>query len=268
MTATHADEGRMTLIEHLTELRSRLMKCVIAVVIGGIICWIFYPQIFRALIDPYCDSLSEETRTATGELVGTTDCRLLQTDPLEGFSIRMMIAGYGGIVLAVPVILYQLWKFIAPGLYKHERRYALPFVIVGAALFLMGGGLAYWSVPRALTFLNDIGGANLVQVFSPRPYLSFITKMILAFGIGFEFPILLAFLQMVGVVTPQLLRKYWRYAAVGIVVLVALITPSGDPITLCVLAVPMYLFYELSILYGRFWQRRKRKKEAGAGVAS
>jgi sec-independent protein translocase protein TatC len=268
MTSTHADEGRMTLIEHLTELRSRLMKCVIAVVIGGIICWIFYNQIFRALIDPYCDTLSAEAKAASNSLGGGDECRLLQTDPLEGFSIRMMIAGYGGIVLAVPVILYQLWKFIAPGLYKHERRYALPFVIVGAALFLMGGGLAYWSVPRALTFLNDIGGANLVQVFSPRPYLSFITKMILAFGIGFEFPILLAFLQMVGVVTPQLLRKYWRYAAVGIVVLVALITPSGDPITLCVLAVPMYLFYELSILYGRFWQRRKRKKEAGAGVAS
>jgi sec-independent protein translocase protein TatC len=268
MTSTHADEGRMTLIEHLTELRSRLMKCVIAVIIGGIICWIFYNQIFRALIDPYCDTLSAEAKAASNSLGGGDECRLLQTDPLEGFSIRMMIAGYGGIVLAVPVILYQLWKFIAPGLYKHERRYALPFVIIGAALFLMGGGLAYWSVPRALDFLNSIGGTNLVQVFSPKPYLSFITKMILAFGIGFEFPILLAFLQMVGVVSPQKLRQVWRYAAVGIVILVAVITPSGDPITLCVLAVPMYIFYELSIVYGRFWTRRRRKKEAGAGVGA
>ena len=171
MTSTHADEGRMTLVEHLTELRSRLMKCIIAVVIGGVICWIFYNQIFRALIDPYCDTLSAEAKAASNSLSGGDECRLLQTDPLEGFSIRMMIAGYGGIVLAVPVILYQLWKFIAPGLYKHERRYALPFVIVGVVLFLMGGGLAYWSVPRALSFLNSIGGANLVQVFSPKPYL-------------------------------------------------------------------------------------------------
>jgi sec-independent protein translocase protein TatC len=268
MTATHADEGRMTLIEHLTELRSRLMKCIIAVIIGGIVCWIFYNQIFKFLIDPYCDTLSEDAQAAANNLGAQDQCRLLQTDPLEGFSIRMMIAGYGGIVLAVPVILYQLWRFIAPGLYKHERRYALPFVVIGALLFLMGGGLAYWSVPRALDFLNTIGGANLVQVFSPKPYLSFITKMIVAFGIGFEFPILLAFLQMVGVVSPQQLRKFWRYAAVGIVILVAVITPSGDPITLCVLAVPMYIFYELSILYGHFWTRRKRKKEAAAGVLS
>jgi sec-independent protein translocase protein TatC len=168
----------------------------------------------------------------------------------------------------MPVLLFQLWRFVAPGLYKHERRYALPFVVAGAVLFLLGGGLAYWSVPRALSFLNHVGGANLVQIFSPKPYLSFITKMIVAFGIGFEFPILLCFLQMVGVVTPQQLRRFWRYAAVGIVILVAVITPSGDPITLCVLAVPMYLFYELSILYGRLWQRRRRKKEATAGAAA
>src|SRR5690606_13420095 len=119
MDASHGDDGRMTLVEHLTELRSRLIKCIIAVAVGAVVCWIFYPQIFDALIAPYCDSLTEETRTATGALVGD-ECRLLQTDPLEGFSIRLMIAGYGGVVLAVPVILYQLWKFIAPGLYKHE----------------------------------------------------------------------------------------------------------------------------------------------------
>jgi sec-independent protein translocase protein TatC len=263
--ATHTDDGRMTLVEHLTELRSRLIKCALAVFVGAVICWILYPQIFEVLIDPYCDSLTTETRTATGSLLGE-DCNLLQTDPLEGFSIRMMIAGYGGVALAVPVILWQLWRFIAPGLYKHERRYALPFAIVGAVLFFMGGALAYWSVPRALEFLNTIGGPDLIQVFSPKPYLSFITKMILAFGIGFEFPIVLAFLQMVGIVTPRQLRRAWRYAAVGIVALVAVITPSGDPITLIVLSVPMYLFYELSILYGWIYTRRRRKTEAAAGA--
>jgi sec-independent protein translocase protein TatC len=267
MNATHTDDGRMTLVEHLTELRSRLIKCFLAVIVGAVICWIFYPQIFAALIDPYCDSLTQETRNAQGALIGN-DCKLLQTDPLEGFSIRMTIAGYGGVALAVPVILWQLWRFIAPGLYKHERRYALPFAIIGAALFFLGGALAYWSVPRALEFLNAIGGQDLVQVFSPKPYLGFITKMILAFGIGFEFPILLAFLQMVGVVTPRQLRGAWRYAAVGIVLLVAVITPSGDPITLVVLAVPMYLFYEISILYGWVWTRRRRKKEAAEAAAA
>lgn len=268
MDASHTDDGRMTLVEHLTELRSRLIRCIIAVVIGAVICWIFYPQIFQALIDPYCDSLTDETRTATGALLGN-DCRLLQTDPLEGFSIRLMIAGYGGVALAVPVILYQLWRFVAPGLYKHERRYALPFVLVGAALFLLGGALAYWSVPRALEFLNAIGGEDLIQVFSPKPYLSFITKMIIAFGIGFEFPIVLCFLQMVGVVDYSTLARTRRYAIVGIVALVAVITPSGDPFTLMVLSVPMYLFYEFSILYGWLWKKRQRKKElAEAGSAT
>jgi sec-independent protein translocase protein TatC len=263
MDASHADDGRMTLVEHLTELRSRLIKCALAVAVGAVICWIFYDPIFRALIDPYCASLTDETRTATGALLGE-DCRLLQTDPLEGFSVRLTIAGYGGLALAMPVILYQLWRFIAPGLYKHERRYALPFVLTGAALFLLGGALAYWSVPRALEFLNNIGGPNLIQVFSPKPYLSFMTKMIIAFGIGFEFPILLCFLQMAGVVTPGALSRARRYAAVGIVALVAVITPSGDPITLIVLSVPMYLFYEISIVYGRLWHRRRRRREAAA----
>lgn len=257
----------MTLVEHLAELRTRIVRCVLAIAAGGVVCWIFYPQIFRALIHPYCDSLSSSAKAAQSGLTGG-ECKLLQTDPLEGFSIRMTIAAYGGVVLAVPVILWQLWRFIAPGLYKHERRFALPFVIIGVCLFLLGGGLAYWSVPRALTFLNSIGGNDLITVFAPRPYLSFIIKMIVAFGIGFEFPILLCFLQMVGVVSYKALRRSWRYAAVGITVLVAVITPSGDPITLCVLAVPMYLFYELSILYGWIWTRRKSKKEAAAGAVA
>jgi sec-independent protein translocase protein TatC len=139
MDASHADDGRMTLVEHLTELRSRLIKCILAVAVGAVICWVLYDPIFRALIDPYCDTLTDETKTATGALLGD-DCRLLQTDPLEGFSIRLMIAGYGGLALAIPVILYQLWRFVAPGLYKHERRYALPFVVTGAALFVRPTG--------------------------------------------------------------------------------------------------------------------------------
>jgi sec-independent protein translocase protein TatC len=264
MTSAPPLDGRMTFIEHIAELRMRLIRCVIAVALGAVACWILYPQIFGALIEPYCRTLDGGAGTAPGAIFGD-ECRLLQSDPLEGFSIRMMIAGYGGLVLAMPVILWQAWRFIAPGLYKHERRYALPFVAIGALLFLLGGGLAYWSVPRALTFLADIGGTDLVQVYSPKPYLSFITKMIVAFGIGFQFPIVLSFLQMVGVVSPQSLRRQWRYALVGIVILVAVLTPSGDPFTLVVLSVPMYLFYELSIVYGRLWTRRRRRREATVG---
>ena len=251
----------MTLVEHLVELRNRLIKSTLAVGIGATICFLFYSPIFRTLVRPYCESLSDAAKARSALLTGdpSTSCKLIARDPLEGFGVRMSVAVYGGICLAMPVLLWQLWRFIAPGLYKHERKYARGFVVSGVILFVLGGGLAYWSIPHALQFLNAIGGDNLAVAYSPGPYLSFIIKMIVAFGLGFEFPILLCFLQLIGVLTPQLLRKYWRHSLVGIVIIVAVVTPSGDPITLTVMSVPMYIFYEISILFGRLQQRSKRK---------
>lgn len=267
---TEIDDGRMTLVEHLTELRSRLIKSVLAVALGAIVAFVLYDHIFQVLIEPYCASLSDQARANAIALTGDPDagCKLIARDPLEGFGVRMTVAAYSGIALAMPVILWQLWRFIAPGLYKHERKYARGFVISGVILFALGGGLSYWTVPKALDFLNTIGGDDLTVAYSPRPYLSFIVKMIVGFGIGFQFPILLCFLQMIGVLSPTTLRKYWRHAAVGIVALVAVITPSGDPFSLTILSVPMYLFYEISILYGRMWQRRKRKADVQQGAAA
>ena len=155
------------------------------------------------------------------------------------------------------MLLWQAWRFVAPGLYKRERRWAIPFVASGVVLFVAGCWLAYWSIPRALDFLVGIGGPDLVSVFSPARYLSFVVKMTLAFGIGFEFPLVLIFLQLVGVVTPAVLRRVRRYAAIGIVALVAVLTPSGDPFTLLVLSVPMLLFYEIAILVGVLRDRRR-----------
>ena len=270
MTTTQTQDGRMTLVEHLVELRNRLIKSVLAVGIGAVVCFVLYAPIFRVLVKPYCDSLADSVRANAFAITGDPDasCKLVARDPLEGFGVRMTVAAYGGISLAMPVILWQLWRFIAPGLYKHERKYARSFVASGVFLFALGGALSYWTVPRALQFLNTIGGDDLTVAYSPRPYLSFIVKMIVAFGIGFEFPILLCFLQLIGVVSPQTLRKFWRHSLVGIVILVAVVTPSGDPITLTVMSVPMYLFYELSILFGRLQQRRKRKAAAREGAAA
>lgn len=252
----------MTLFEHLAELRNRLIKSALAVAVGAVICFIFYGPIFRVLVEPYCASLSDAAKLAASASVGDPEagCKLVARDPLEGFGVRMTVAGYGGIAIAMPVLLWQIWRFISPGLYRNETKYARGFVVTGVVLFILGGALAYWSVPRALEFLNTIGGSDLRVEYSPKPYLSFIIKMIIAFGIGFEFPILLCFLQLAGIISPQLLRRVWRQSLVGIVALVAVVTPSGDPITLTVLSVPMYLFYELSILFGRYQQRRKRKK--------
>ncbi len=185
---------------------------------------------------------------------------MLVTDPLEPFSVRLMVAGYGGLALAVPVLLWELWRFVVPGLVARERRWALPFVLIGAVLFAAGCALAYWSIPRALDFLVGIGGPDLVSVFSPARYLGFVLKMTVAFGVGFEFPLVLIFLQIIGIVTPATLRRIRRFAVVGIVAFVAILTPSGDPFTLLILSVPMVVFYESAILFGVLRDRRLRRR--------
>jgi sec-independent protein translocase protein TatC len=236
----------MTIVEHLNELRSRLIKTVLAIGIGAVVMWIAYPEVLDFLLRPL-----EEARP---------DTHLIATDPLQGLATRLKVAGYGGVALATPVILWQLWRFITPGLYPKERRYAIPFVASGVVLFIAGAALAYWTLPRALSFLISIGG-DIEPFYTPDKYVQLITYMMLAFGFGFEFPIVLVFLQMAGVLTPQRLASWRRYAIILIVVLVAVITPSGDPISLTVLAVPMYLFYEISILIGRFIARRRARAE-------
>ncbi len=261
--AFSAGDENMPLLDHLTELRSRLIKCIVAVLTGAIACWILYPQILDFLVDPYCDVISTDTvaeEAARQNLLG--GCELLVLDPLEPFSVRLTVAGYGGLTLAIPVVLWQLWRFVQPGLFPRERRLAVAFTGAGALLFFLGAGLAYWSIPRALGFLANIGGEDLITGFSPAKYLSFVIKMMVAFGIGFEFPIVLVFLQMAGIITYRQLIRGRRFAIVGIVALVAVITPSGDPFTLAVLSVPMYIFYELAIVIGWLRSRTQRRREA------
>lgn len=242
----------MTLMEHLTELRRRLIISFASIAVGAVICWIAYSRIIDFLLEPYCST------KANGE-----SCQLFVQNPLEPLTVRLTVASYGGIVLAMPVILWQVWRFIAPGLKSSEKRYAIPFMATAVSLFALGGSLAYWSLPRALEFLQSLGGEDFEEIFSPIEYVSFVIKMIVAFGIGFEFPILLIFLQVMGIVHNRTLRAVRRYAIVGIVVVVALITPSGDPYTLLVMSIPMYIFYEIAIIYGRLRERRRKSASVG-----
>lgn len=237
----------MPLVEHLNELRSRLIKMILAIAVGAVVVWVFYQPILDFLKAPLEDA--------------DPNARLILTDPLQGLATRMKVAGYGGIALATPVLLWQLWRFITPGLYPKERRLAVPFVASGVVLFALGASLAYWTLPRALGFLISIGGEDIEAFYTPDKYIQLITYMMLAFGAGFEFPIILVFLQLAGVLSYQRLASWRRYAIIGIVVLVAVITPSGDPISLAVLSVPMYLFYEASILIGRIISRRRARAE-------
>ncbi len=260
--ANEREAGEMTLFEHLAELRTRIIKSVVAVGAGAIVCLIFSRRIIDAFIEPYCNALGQLPEGSENRLITEENCTLVQTQPLEGFSLLLTVAVYGGIVIAIPVILWQVWQFIVPGLYPHEKRFAVPFVVFGVILFFFGSGLAYWSIPRALVFLLDIGGFE--PLLSPGPYISFVVRMLVAFGVGFQFPLVLILMQMIGVVNQKQLRAGRRYAIVGIVVLVAVLTPSGDPITLGVLSVPMYIFYEIAIVFGWLRSRKERKEVAAA----
>jgi sec-independent protein translocase protein TatC len=233
----------MTLVQHLTELRNRIIISLIAIAIGGIIGFLLYSSVIEILQDPYCKI--------------QRPCKFVVTDPLESFSIRLKVSTYIGLLIASPVVLWQLWRFITPGLYDREKKYAIPFVVSGVLLFALGAGLALLTFPQALKFLDGIGGDSITPLYTPGKYLSLIIFMMLSFGLGFEFPIVLVFLQIAGLLGWRRLSSWRRYAIVLIFVIDAVITPSADPISLFALAIPMCLFYEAAILIGRFVIRKE-----------
>lgn len=240
----------MTLTEHLAELRTRIIRSLLAVGIGVIGVLAFYDPVLAFLRQPY-DNLCERRP----DLV--TNCDLYSLGPLDGFSARMRIALYGGLLLALPVVLWQIWRFIVPALHDRERRYAIPFIASSVLLFLVGGALAYVTLDKGLEFLVAWSGSDVEQAFQITRYVSLVALMVAAFGIGFEFPVLLVFLQLAGVVRPRQLIEGWRIAIVAIVVLAAVITPSGDPITLVALTVPLVILYFVAIGVGHLLVRRR-----------
>ena len=236
--------GRMSLVEHLTELRRRLVISAIAVALGGIVAFVLYNHILNFLIHPYC---------AVGGKHHA--CTLFIQDPLEGFATRLKVAGYVGLFLASPVVLFQMWRFITPGLHPKEKKYAIPFVVSSIFLFIFGAVIAMLTFPQALHFLIAVGGPNLQTIFSPSKYLNLILLMIVAFGVAFEFPVVLVFLELAGVLSSARLKHWRRPAIVVIFIIAAVITPSQDPYSLFAMAIPMCLFYEAAILIGRLLKK-------------
>jgi len=251
-------DDRMTLTEHLAELRTRIIRSLLAVVLGVVLILAFYDPVLRFLKRPYVNLCEEKPE-------GFCTPDLFSLGPLDGFTTRLSIATYGGIILALPVIMWQIWRFVVPALHAKEKKYAIPFVLSSVALFALGGAIAYWTMGKALEFLISWSGDGVVQVYPVSKYVSLLGLMVAAFGIGFEFPVLLVFLQLVGVLTPQTLLKGWRYAILAIFVLAAVITPSGDPYSMMALAGPMSVFYLIAVLIGWLFQKRKR---AAAGASS
>ena len=244
----------MTMMEHLGELRTRLITSAVAFVLVSIVAFIFYDPIFDVLLRPLC-SLPEDQ-------LGPNGCRLIQLNVLEGFQVRLKLTAIVGIAASSPIWLYQLWAFIVPALEQKEKRYAFPFILSSVLLFLGGAFVAYLLLPTGLQILIGLGGENLVPNLRADSYISFIGLMLIAFGVTFELPLLLLFLGLAGVVTPATLRRHRRAALVSIVALAALVTPSQDPYTMLAMAVPLYALYELVIFILSVVNRRK----AGAGT--
>ena len=247
--------GEMSLIDHLAELRDRLFRAALALTLGAVVGYILFPQALDLLIAPYCDVPTAFRPVSDGP------CTLIATKVLEGFTVRIKTSLVIGLFLGGPVIFYQLWRFITPGLTQQERRYALPFVVLSQLFFGAGMAFAYFIIPQGLKVLLSIAGEGITPLLQAGEYLSFFLTMSVAFGLTFEVPLVLVFLALLGIVTPAPLRRARPYAIVGAAVLAALVTPTTDPVTMLLMMGPLVVFYELSILAAWLIDRRRRRAE-------
>lgn len=228
----------MTLAEHMAELRRRFLIIAVAVLVFGILGFMFYPHILKILQNPYCSAVPGH-------------CKFLVTNPLDGLTLRVKIAFFSGFIVSSPVILWQAWRFITPGLKARERRYIIPFVACSLVFFLAGMLLAFFSFAHAIQFLKSIGGSSLITLYNPNQYLTLFLLMMFIFGLTFLFPVVLVALELVNIVTPKQLLRGWRYAVIAITVASAVFTPSGDPLSMAALGIPLVIFYFLAIGVGK-----------------
>jgi sec-independent protein translocase protein TatC len=255
------DDVHLSLMDHLVDLRKRLTYAAIAVFVCIIISYNFADATLWWLMDPVLDALRKIPAEA-GAL--PQEPWLTVHDSLEYFFVLLRVSLYGGVFLAAPAILYQVWAFVSPGLYRKERELAAPFVILGTVFFVGGGLFArLFVLPFAMEVLvTQYAHPHVRQMFSISAELDFVLASVLAFGIIFELPLILTLLAQIGIVSSAFLSKWRRHAMIGNVILAAIITPTGDPFNLALMAVPLIVCYELGILGARLVERRKRANEA------
>ncbi|HEX7489609.1 MAG TPA: twin-arginine translocase subunit TatC [Anaeromyxobacteraceae bacterium] len=247
------EEVRQSFFEHLQDLRKRLIQMLLGVAVGMALMGYWCERIFRWVMQPVLKSLPEGQQY------------LHYTGYIEPFMVYLKVALYGGIFVAAPWVLLQLWLFVAPGLYKRERSVVVPFLASATLLFYGGAAFCYFLVmPYAFPALAAIAGDDMKPILTMTEQLSLVLAMLLGFGIIFEVPVIIGFLSMVGLVSVEFLTKYRRHAIVANVTLAAIITPTGDPFNLALMAVPMILFYEIGIVLARILGKKKPPDAAPA----
>ena len=246
----------MTLVAHLTELRNRIAKALLALLLATAVAFWWYEHGLGDFIRaPYC-GLDPELRYGDGD----TGCGLLITDVFGGVFIRLKVAFLAGAVLSAPFWLYQLWAFITPGLKRNEKRYGIVFVVVSTALFFLGAVLAYVSLAAGLKLLLSLAGDGVVVALTAQDYIGFVLSLLVAFGVSFELPLIAVALNLVGVLSHEVLARSRRWIFFLTFVFAAFITPTQDPFTMLLMAVPMIVLFEGAIQIARFVDRRRARR--------
>ncbi len=257
----------MPLMDHLYELRNRLFIALCAIALGGVLGFVWWgvspfglPSLGGLLTGPYCD-LPEKLRLTPNP----GQCQLLQTSPLEVFTLRMQVGLAAGAVMTAPIWIYQVWAFITPGLYTKERKFAVTFVSAASVLFAAGAVLAYYVVPTGLSFLANLGAGQFITALTGKAYVGFLLTMLAVFGLTFELPLLVVMLNRVGVLPYAKLKRWQRGILFGLFVLAAIATPGNDPISMLALAAALVVLFEASVLIARAHDRAVARRRAEQG---
>lgn len=255
----------MPLAEHLRELRNRLAKALLAVVVITVVAAFFYQEIINLLTEPILKSIGCEKSFAelAQSEAGSEPCAQITINGLLGpFTLALKVSLTAGVVLASPVWLYQLWAFVAPGLHRNEKKYAYAFVATGAPLFLIGAYFAYAVLPTSAKVLIEFTPSDVDNLLPLDELLDLVTRLVLVFGLSFELPLLLVMLNLTGVLTGRRMLGWWRAMIMGITLFAAIATPSTDPLTMLLLAGPIWVLYFAAVVFSLLNDRRKARREA------
>jgi sec-independent protein translocase protein TatC len=261
-------EARMSLLEHIRELRNRVIRVAVAITVGSLVAWFLYPRVWDFIKHPYCKaqastahgSVAAALAHSAGSLGG--NCALYFTGPWDPLFLRLQISIAVGVIISSPVWLYQLWAFIAPGLYKRERRWAYYFVGAALPLFAVGATIAYFVMTRGLEFLLHYAPADTVALITINTYLSYAGAMLLIFGIAFEMPLVIVLLNLAGVLTHARFRKWRRVIIFLVFAFAAVFTPSPDPLSMLLLAIPCVVLVEAAEVF--CWVNDRRRAKNGS----